>query len=122
MAIAWNIDLIVHDDRTPISYIEPVLETREAAMRYIDVLNGFANRIESGLLEGNLRSVQVAFFSVSYALGLKCCAGMNVTERALQLGVEPESISKGAQEFVESHGLSPSCFMCNGNGSNGTTQ
>jgi hypothetical protein len=99
------------DRRTAIDYIEPVLEVREAGMRYLDVLDGFANRIESGIVEGDLRSVSVAFWSAAYGLGLKCCGGMSMTERANQLGVRRATISKGAKKFVESNGLSPSFYM-----------
>ena len=99
------------DKRTAIDYIEPVLDVREAGMRYVDVLEGFANRIESGIVGGNLRSVSVAFWSGAYALGLKCCGGVSMTDRAKQLGVRRATISKGAKKFIESNGLSPSFYM-----------
>ena len=99
------------DKRTPIDYIEPVLEVREAGRRFIEVLDKFANRVESGIIEGNMRSVSVAFWSAAYGLGLKCCAGISMTDRASQLGVRRATISKGAKKFVESNGLSPSFYM-----------
>lgn len=80
-------------------------------MRYLDLLEGFANRIESGLLDGSVRSAAVAFWSAAYALGLKCCAGVSMTQRAEQLGVRRATISKGAKRFVESNGLTPSFYM-----------
>jgi len=80
-------------------------------MRYVDVLEGFASRIESGIVHGNLRSVSVAFWSAAYGLGLKCCGGVSMTERAGQLGVRRATISKGAKKFVESNGLTPSFYM-----------
>jgi hypothetical protein len=82
-------------------------------MRYLDVLEGFASRIESGIIEGNPRSIAVAFWSASYALGLKCCGGVSMTDRAKQLGVRRATISKGAKKFIESNGLSPSFYMKN---------
>lgn len=99
------------DNRTAVDFIEPTLEVREAGMRYIDVLEGFANRIESAIIKGNIRSVAVAFWSVSYALGLKCCGGMAMTERARQLGVRRATISKNAKKFIESNSLTPSFYM-----------
>jgi len=99
------------DKRTAVDHIEPVLEVREAGMRYLDVLQGFANCIESGITEGNMRSVSVAFWSAAYGLGLKCCDGVSMTDRASQLGVTRAAISKGAKRFVESHGLPPSFYM-----------
>lgn len=84
---------------------------REASLRYVDLLDKFANRIESGLLRGNIRSTAVAFWSAAYGLGLKCCAGVSMTQRAEQLGVRRATISKGAKKFVESNGLTPSFYM-----------
>ncbi len=99
------------DNRTPIDTIEPELNVRDAGLRYVELLEGFADRIQCGINEGNLRSAQVAFYSAAYALGLKCCGGMSMTQRAEQLGVRRATISKGAKKFVESNGLSPSFYM-----------
>jgi hypothetical protein len=99
------------DTRTPIDHIEPQLGVRDAGLRYVELLEGFADRIESGIKQGNMRSVSVAFWSVAYGLGLKCCGGMGMTQRAEQLGVRRATISKGAKKFVESNGLSPSFYM-----------
>ena len=101
----------VVDVRTAVDSIEPILQVREAGMRYIDVLEGFANKIETGIISGDMRSVSVAFWSGAYGLGLKCCGGVSMTERARQLGVRRATISKGAKKFVESNGLSPSFYM-----------
>ena len=99
------------DTRTPIDYIEPVLDARDAGLRYVQILNAFGNRIESGIREGNVRSVGVAFWSAAYGLGLKCCEGVSMTDRAAELGVRRATISKGAKKFVESNGLTPSFYM-----------
>ncbi len=99
------------DTRTAVDAIEPTLNVRDAGLRYVELLEGFADRIQSGIREGNMRSVQVAFYSAAYALGLKCCGGVGMTQRAEQLGVRRATISKGAKKFVESNGLSPSFYM-----------
>src|SRR5262245_17666384 len=87
--------------RTPVDELEP-LETsladlREAALKYTAVLNAFASRIELGMAEGNLKSVQVRFWGSAYALGLSCCEGMTMTQRSLKIGVQRATISKEAR-------------------------
>jgi hypothetical protein len=123
--MGWSADRYEHllvDYKSPDQCLEPILDAREAGMRYIDVLNAFADHIEASLTEGNLRSVQVSYWTVCFAVGLKRCGGMAMTERERQLGVRHGTIAKGAKAFIELHGLSPSCFMRNGNGANGANE
>jgi hypothetical protein len=101
--------------RTAIDELEPLdtspTDLREAAQKYVSVMNAFARRIELGLSEGDLKSVAVNFWGAAYGLGLSCCEGMSMTERSAQIGVQRATISKQARLFIEANGLPPSYYM-----------
>ncbi len=68
--------------RTPIDMLEPISNSqpedlRDAAQRYVSIMNAFARRIESGLSEGDLKTVAAAFWGCAYGLGLSCCDGVS---------------------------------------------
>jgi hypothetical protein len=104
------------EHRTPVDDLEPISvsppeDLREAALKFVSVLNSFARRIESGLSDGDLKSVAVNFWGAAYGLGLSCCEGLSMTERSAQIGVQRATISKQARQFVESNDLPPSYYM-----------
>jgi hypothetical protein len=113
MIAELHIELQVH--RTPIDDLEPLeaspADLREAALKYVSVLEAFANRIESGIAEESLKSTKVNFWGAAYGLGLSCCEGMTMTERSLAIGVERATISKQARLFIEANDLPPSWYM-----------
>jgi hypothetical protein len=49
------------DDLEPVSSSPPE-DLREAALKFVSVMNAFARRIELGLSEGDLKSVAVNFW------------------------------------------------------------
>ena len=121
---------------------------RDARIQTVRLLNAFGNVIERTLTDPNvnLTRVRTAFWGASYALGLNCCAGVSMTQRAASLNIERATISKAARNFVTANSLPPSYYMkleaasdsyreariqiviasnngngSNGNGSNGAT-
>ncbi len=102
---------IAIDQRTPVDYIEPELDVRNASLRYIRVLEAFATRVGDALRTGDIRSANTAFWGSAYGLGLSICSGISMTERASHVGVTRATISKTAQSFVTDNGLPPSFYM-----------
>ena len=86
---------------------------RDARLQTVRLLNSFANTIERTLADpsGDTTRVATAFWGVCYGLGLNCCAGVSMTERANSLGIEKATISKAARNFVTACGLEPSFYM-----------
>lgn len=99
------------DQRTPIDYIEPEVDVRNAGLRYIRVLEAFATRIGDALSTGDIRTANTAFWGGAYGLGLSICGDLSMTKRASFVGVTRATISKAAQAFVTDNGLSPSFYM-----------
>lgn len=102
---------IAIDQRTPIDYIEPELDVRNASLRYIRVLEAFATRVGDALSTGDIRSANSAFWGSAYGLGLSICGEVSMTKRASFVGVTRATISKVAQSFVTDNGLPPSFYM-----------
>lgn len=103
---SWQVD-----SRTPIDAIEPEIQVRDAGQRYIDILQDFASRVADSLIRGDIHSANVSFWSGAYALGIKCCGGISMTERAKQIGVQRATISKNAIRFIEANNIQPSFYM-----------
>jgi hypothetical protein len=103
------------DRKTAIDHLEPLPDEhddlRDFAVKSVAILNAFASRIESGFAQGTVQSVAVQFWSVAYALGLNCAAGISMTDRAVSLGVQRATISKGARAFCLANDLPPSFMM-----------
>ena len=102
---------IAIDPRTPIDYIEPELDVRNASLRYIRVLEAFANRVGDALKTGDIRTANTAFWGSAYGLGLSVCGEVSMTSRAAHVGVKRATISKVAQSFITDNGLPPSFYM-----------
>lgn len=102
---------IAIDQRTPIDFIEPELDVRNASLRYIRVLEAFATRIGDALSTGDIRAANTAFWGSAYGLGLSVCGEISMTSRAQYVGVTRATISKVAQSFVTDNGLPPSFYM-----------
>src|SRR6266850_5969838 len=103
------------DHRTAVDAIEPQLDVRAAGLRYVRVLQSFANKVNDGLSTGDIRSARTAFWGAAYALGLQCCENVTMTRCASYVGVTRATISKAAQSFTTENGLSPSFYMKNAN-------
>ena len=71
-------------------------------------MNAFARRMEYGLRDGN---VAVAFWGTTYGLGLSCCKGMSMTEKASDWDSPTTTISKAARSFIRTNALPPSWYM-----------
>lgn len=102
---------IAIDQRTPVDYIEPELDIRNASLTYIRVLEAFATRVGDALRTGDIRSANTAFWGSAYGLGLSICGGVSMTARASFVGVTRATISKAAQSFANDNGLPPSFYM-----------
>jgi len=98
--------------RTVIDDLEPLeispADLREAAQKYVAIMNAFAAKIQTGFRD---RNAEVAFWGCCYGLGLSNCEGVSMTEKAEQLGVTRATISKTARSFVEANNLKPSWHM-----------
>lgn len=78
---------------------------REAAQRMCQVLNmAFVWQLQR-------RMTPLSFWQVAYALGLSCCDGVSMAERAKAIGVTRAALSKGVKEFQRATGLPPSFYM-----------
>ena len=78
---------------------------REAAVVYTRLVNS----IGAFLVES--KSPRVGIWAVNYALGLAVCEGVSVTNRATQLGVTPQALSKQVKKFQAENDLKPSPYM-----------
>ncbi len=103
--------------RCPVDDLEPQeLRSdliRDARVQGVRLLNSFGNVIERTFADPSLNATRIktAFWGAAYGLGLNCCAGVSMTERAALLGIERATISKAARNFVTANGLPPSYYM-----------
>jgi hypothetical protein len=103
--------------KTAVDAIEPIEDThdalRDAAVRYISVLNAFSDKIEAVLSNkrATMRDVAIAYYSTALALGLNSVNGRSFTEIADAWGLERATLSKAAVAFVGANGLQPSFAM-----------
>jgi hypothetical protein len=100
----------------PIQYAEPTAEMipdeddkpneyREASLHFLRIMNmGISFVAES-------KSPHVAAWSVAYGVGLGICQGKSITDRAAELKVSPQALSKQIKAFAEKAGLPPSTYM-----------
>src|SRR2546429_5640589 len=101
----------------PVDDIEPRImpadAIRDARLQTVRLLNALGNVVERSLADSSasVTGMAVAFWGAAYGLGLNCCDGMTMTERALSLGRERASISKAARNFVTANQLPPSWYM-----------
>lgn len=86
---------------------------RDARRQTVRLLNAFGATIERTLVDpsADMTRVATAFWGAAYGLGLNCCSGVSMTDRATSLGVERATISKAARNFVTANGLPPSYYM-----------
>ena len=110
----YDRDLLIHH-HTPVDDIEPEYanpqDLREAALKYVGIMNSFANLVENGLRDRDMRNVATKFWGAAYALGLGCCDGVSMTARAHSLGVTRAAISKTARVLCEANNLPPSWYL-----------
>jgi hypothetical protein len=105
------------DRRMPWDDLEPIPdehdELRDAAIKYISIINAFSERIERAITEpgATVRGVATAYYSVALALGLNSIAGRSFTEIARLWNVERATLSKSAVSFIQANGLEPSWAM-----------
>lgn len=66
---------------------------REASRKFLRVLNMSIAYI------AHAENKEAAMWAVSYALGLAVCEGVSITDRAWQLRISPQALSKYIKEF-----------------------
>ena len=75
---------------------------RECALKFTHIMSlAVAFITESG-------SPHVATWAVAFATGNPVCAGMSITDKASELGVSPQALSKQIRRFITQTGLSDS--------------
>ena len=86
---------------------DPVNEYREASLHFLRIMNlGLSFVAES-------TSPHVAAWAVAYGVGIGICQGRSITDRAADLNVSPQALSKQIKAFTESADLPPSPYMYN---------
>ncbi len=66
---------------------------REAARLFLRVMNLKADYV------ARAKNPALANWATSYALGLAVCEGVSITDRACQLNVSPQALSKSIKAF-----------------------
>jgi hypothetical protein len=105
------------DRRMPWDDLEPIPdshdELRDAAIKYISIMNAFADRLERAITDpgATVRGVATMFYGMSLALGLNSVNGRSFTEIARAWNLERATLSKIATSFVAANGLEPSWAM-----------
>ena len=98
----YNIEL---EEQEEIDEPDAVNEYREAALKFFRIMNSTACFISPST------SPHDAAWAVWYRLGLAICEGMSITDRAEELGISPQALSKQIWEFCESAGIPESPYM-----------
>lgn len=84
---------------------EHVNEYREASLHFFRIMNlGLSFVAES-------TSPHVAAWAVAYGVGIGICQGKSITDRAAELNVSPQALSKQIKAFTEEADLPPSPYM-----------
>jgi len=73
---------------------------REASRRFLRVMNIQADYV------ARAENKNAAIWSTAYALGLAICEGVSITDRASELGISPQALSKYIKEFEQRLGFS----------------
>lgn len=84
-----SVDFVYPDD-------EPTPEEglyREAARKFIRVMNLQADFV------ARAKNKELAIWATSYALGLAVCEGVSISDRAGELMVSPQALSKSIKDF-----------------------
>ena len=84
---------------------DAINEYREAALHYFRIINSVACFISPST------SPHVAAWAVWYGLGLAICEGVSITDRAEELGISPQALSKQVRKFCKDAGLPESPYM-----------
>ena len=92
-----NIDAIDEPDA--------VNEYREISRKFMRALNLSLDFVISS------KSPLVAAHGVAYAMGSACCQGVSMSDKAAELGVTPQALSKVAKQFQALADLPPSGYM-----------
>ena len=77
---------------------------REASRRFMRVMNLKADYV------ANAKNPALANWATSYALGLAVCDGVSITDRACQLGVSPQALSKSIKAFQSIIGINTNAY------------
>ena len=85
--------------------MEDAAAYREASERFMFILN------RALLVITSAKNARTAAWQVAYAMGVPCCEGVTMTERAKAIRVTRACLSKGAKQFQRANGLPPSAFM-----------
>jgi hypothetical protein len=104
---------IAIDSRTPLDELEPLENPNpihEARLRAVEMINRFASELEQDIRHCPL-AFQRKFWGIAYGLGLGPCAGVNMYERARQLGCSRAALSHHANRFCLANDLMPSLYM-----------
>ena len=80
-------------------------EYRQAALHYFRIINSVACFISPST------SPHVAAWAVWYGLGLAICEGVSITDRAEELGISPQALSKQVRKFCKDAGIPESPYM-----------
>lgn len=102
-----HVDFVYPDD----GHEDEPNQYREAARRFLRVMNLQAAYVSDA------KNKDVAIWATAYALGLAICEGVSITDRACQLNVSPQALSKYIKEFEQCLG-----FRAGGYGYNKTTR
>lgn len=84
-----SVDFVYPDDELA----EEENHYREAARRFLRVMNMQADYV------ARADNKDVAIWATAYALGLAICEGISITDRACQLNVSPQALSKQIKDF-----------------------
>lgn len=77
---------------------------REASRRFLRVMNLQADYV------ARADNKDAAIWATAYALGLAICEGVSITDRACQLSISPQALSKYIKEFEQRIGFSANCY------------
>jgi hypothetical protein len=67
----------IHDDLEPLENRHD--ELRDAALKYVALINSFGATIERALASGDLMMIATQFWGCAFALGLICVDGRSMT-------------------------------------------
>lgn len=78
---------------------------REVSLKFFRILNIAMSFVTES------RSPHVASWAINYAMGLAVCEGVSITDRAAQLRITPQALSKQIKLFAAVAGLPASNYM-----------